>query len=63
MLQEGYFEKVELITNRSIGTTVGCRAFPVAGLRVWNCQPPEVTSAVGTVSRDFPHSTRDVSVY
>jgi len=26
-------------------STVGSRAFSVAGLRVWNCLPPEVTSA------------------
>ena len=43
-------------------STVGSRAFSVAGPYVWNCLPLEVTSAP-SLAGDLPHSTPDVSVY
>jgi len=46
--------------NRS---TVGSRAFSVAGPRVWNCLLPEVKSAPSLTTFRLPHSTQDVSVH
>ena len=47
---------VQPLVHRS---TVGSRAFSVAGPQVWNCLPA-TGGHVGTVSGDIPHSTQEV---
>jgi len=41
----GVFQKRNFTLTLNPGTFVGDRAFPVAGCRLWNSLPPEVTSA------------------
>jgi len=36
----------QLVIRRTRLSTVGDRAFPVAGCRIWNSLPPDVTSAL-----------------